>query len=95
MSWESSSCQPEGFVHFPESLSDFGVKPTGRFGDTWDTTDSSSDGGKARTTYALAGRVQRRAANGTLRIGVTWTDAAGATVQSCDSGAVTWKASTG
>jgi hypothetical protein len=96
VSWDSSSCRPEGFVHYGESLSNFGLASTGRFADSWDDTEQGADGNAARITYAVAGRVARRgAARGTLRIGVTWTDAAGATTRSCDSGAVSWKATTG
>jgi hypothetical protein len=95
VSWESSGCQPEGRVHFGEGLSNFDLASTGRFGDTWDASEATSDGGKAQTSYALAGRVSRRSASGTLHFGVTWLDAAGATTQSCDSGNLTWKAATG
>jgi hypothetical protein len=95
VSWDSSSCQPDGFVHFGESLSNFAVASNGRFGDSWDRSEQISEGGTARATYALAGRLARRSARGTLRIGVTWMDAAGATMRSCDSGSVTWKAITG
>jgi hypothetical protein len=95
VSWEPSSCQPEGGFHFWERLSNFGVKSSGRFSDSWDSTEPISDGGSARTTYALTGRVSRRTARGTMRFGVTWLDAAGATQRSCDSGGLTWKATTG
>jgi hypothetical protein len=95
VSWESSSCQPEGFVHYPEGLHNFALASGGRFSDAWDDTDQLSDGGSVRSTYALAGRIARRAARGTLRIGVQWADAAGAATESCDSGALTWKAATG
>jgi hypothetical protein len=95
VSWDSSSCQTPGYVHYGERLHNFGVAASGRFTDSWDATERLSDGGTVRTTYALTGRVAKRAANGTLRIGVTWLDAAGATTDSCDSGGITWKATTG
>ena len=95
VSWDSSGCQPEGAVHFPESLRNFPVARTGQFGDAWDESQPASDGGTVRTTYALSGRVARRVARGTLKIGVTWQDAAGATARTCDSGGLTWKALTG
>jgi hypothetical protein len=95
VSWDSTSCQTPGYVHYGERLHNIDVAASGRFSDSWDATDPLSDGGTARTTYALAGRVAKRAARGTLRIGVTWLDAAGATTDSCDSGGVTWKATTG
>ena len=95
VSWESSSCQPEGAVHFGESLRNFPVASSGRFGDSWEDIQRGGDGGSARATYALAGRIARRAARGTLKIGVTWMDPAGATIRSCDTGNVSWKAATG
>jgi hypothetical protein len=96
VSWESSSCQPEpGKVHFGESLTNFGIASTGRFADTWASSEPMSDGGKVQTSYALTGRVSRRSTSGTLHFGVTWLDPAGASTQSCDSGNVTWKAATG
>lgn len=95
VSWEPSSCQPEGGYHFWEHLSNFSLKPSGSFTDSWDSTEPMSDGGSARTTYALAGRVSRLTARGTMRFGVTWLDAAGATQRSCDSGGLRWKATTG
>jgi hypothetical protein len=95
LGWDSSSCQPEGAVHYPERLSNFRLASTGRFGDEWDATEPVSDGGSARTTYALTGRIARGGARGTLKIGVTWTDPAGAVTRTCDSGSVSWKAATG
>lgn len=93
--WESSSCEPPGQVHFGEDLTNFSLASTGRFGDSWDDTQSLSDGSTVKITYAVAGRLARRAARGTLRIGFTVTDAAGAPTRSCDSGGVSWKATTG
>jgi hypothetical protein len=95
VSWESSSCQPDGFIHFGERLHNFPLASTGRFEDSWEDTEKGSDGSTTRVTYALGGRVARRAARGTLRVGVANTDAAGAPAWSCDSGGVTWKATTG
>lgn len=95
VSWDSSSCQPPASVHFGESLSNFPLAPSGRFGDTWDNTEKTSDGGSVKLTYAVAGRVARRAARGTVRISFTVLDAAGAMTETCDSSGVTWKATTG
>jgi hypothetical protein len=95
VSWEPSSCQPDGAYHFGERLSNFPLKSSGSFTDTWDVSEPMSDGGSARTDYTLSGRVSRLSASGTLRFGVTWLDAAGATQRSCDSGGVSWKAKTG
>ena len=95
VSWQSSSCQPEAHVQFAESLGNFGLASTGRFGDSWDDTQTLDDGATVKVTYAVAGRVARRAARGTLRIGFTLQDAAGTPMRSCDSGGITWKATTG
>jgi hypothetical protein len=94
VSWSSASCQPDGFVQYPEDFTNFPVA-AGRFGDKWDDTEKSSDGGSVKVDYDVAGRVARRAVRGTLRVGVTWMDPAGAPTSSCDSGGVTWKATTG
>jgi hypothetical protein len=67
----------------------------GRVGHTWDDTVKDPDGGSRRFDYALTGRVARRVGRGTLRIALTGTDAAGAKTLSCDSGGVSWKATTG
>jgi hypothetical protein len=95
VSWDSASCQQPGSVHFGERLHNFSLAKSGRFGSTWNTSERASDGGSARTDYALTGRVAARRATGTLRIGVTWLDAAGSTTDACDSGGMTWKATTG
>ena len=95
LGWETRSCEPEMGFSYPEHLSNFRLASTGRFGDTWDDTVKDSDGGSRRFDYSLTGRVARRAVRGTLRIAITGTDAAGAKTMSCDSGSVTWKATTG
>jgi hypothetical protein len=95
VSWESSSCQPPGHVQFGESLSNFSLASTGRFADSWDDTQTLDDGVTVKVTYAVAGSIARRAARGTLRIGFALQDAAGTPMRSCDSGGVTWKATTG
>jgi hypothetical protein len=94
LSWESS-CNPDGFLHYPERLDNFPLASTGRFGDTWDDTVRDGDGGTRKFGYALTGHVARRSASGTLRVGMTRTDAGGATTRSCDSGGISWKATTG
>jgi hypothetical protein len=94
VSWDSASCQPDGFAHYPESFTNFPVA-SGRFGDKWDDTQKTSDGGSVKVSYDVAGQAGKRAMRGTLRIGVTWMDPAGAVTSTCDSGGVTWKATTG
>ena len=54
------------------------------------------DGGGKRTfAYQINARVTKTMARGTLHVGVTEADAAGAQTSSCDTGAITWKARTG
>jgi hypothetical protein len=95
VSWDSATCQTPGFVHYGEQLHNFALAKTGRFGATWNSTERDSDGGTIRSDYALAGRASARQVSGTLRIGVTWMDGAGATTDACDSGGLTYPAQTG
>jgi hypothetical protein len=92
--WESSTCTPDIFLRFGERFTNFPLH-AGSFGDSFDQTYDSTDGGKATYAYAIDGKVGRRSAKGTLHVGVTGTDAGGATTLSCDTGGVTWKATTG
>jgi len=43
----------------------------------------------------VAGRVAKPKIKGTLQVKITDSDPAGAQVDGCDSGALTWKAATG
>ncbi len=92
--WQSSTCNPERYLRFAESFSGFGVRAR-RFGETWDDSFPTDDGGQIAYAYDVAGTVSRRSMRGTLQVIVTGTDAAGATDLTCDSGAVGWRASTG
>jgi hypothetical protein len=89
-----SDCQPEGFIRFGERFTSFALS-AGKFGDAWDQSFADSEGGKLNYAYTIDGKVRRRSANGTLHVGVTQTDSAGATTATCDTGPVTWKATTG
>jgi hypothetical protein len=94
VSWHGD-CTPEGFIRFGDALHNFPAASTGRFGDKWDETVNLSEGGKRRFDYSVTGKLGRRSARGTLHVAVTDADAAGATTTSCDTGGVTWKATTG
>ncbi|MDP9347494.1 MAG: hypothetical protein M3P44_17620 [Actinomycetota bacterium] len=95
VSW-SSPCSPEGSLRFSEALRNFPAASTGRFGNTWDETFKVvPDGGSRRFDYSLTGKLGRRSARGTFRVAVAETDAAGATRATCDTGGITWKATTG
>jgi hypothetical protein len=92
--WESSSCTPDGFMRFGERFTDFPLH-AGGFSDSFEQTFPLDAGGKMQFAYSLAGKVTRKSVKGTLHVGVTGTDAAGATTNTCDSGNVTWKSTTG
>jgi hypothetical protein len=93
-SWETAVCTPDNFLRFPDRFTNFPLH-AGSFGDSFDQTYDGPDGAKRAFAYTVNGRVGRRSATGTLHVGVTQTDAAGATTLSCDTGNVTWKAATG
>jgi hypothetical protein len=94
MSWHAD-CTSGAFVRFPERFVGFALKRTGGFGNPIRQEFDVDTGGKRLYDYRLAGRVTRAAAKGSLRVMVTETDAAGAAIDSCDTGALTWKAATG
>jgi hypothetical protein len=87
-------CGDQGSFRVPDHFINFAVKRTGRFGNPFadDTTDT--DGTQRHYDYAIAGLLKKSNAKGTLQVKVTQTDPAG-TATSCDSGNVTWKATTG
>jgi hypothetical protein len=92
--WQSSTCAPDGFLRFGERFTDFPLH-AGGFSGSWDESYPRDGGGTMKYAYALTGKVKRTSASGTPHVGVTGTDAAGATTLTCDSGSVTWKAVTG
>ena len=95
VAWESSTCEPpDRFLHVPEAFTGFAVRSR-RFSGTFDDTVTTEDGGRFAFAYSLAGKVSRRSIAGTLTVNVTGTDAAGATSLTCDTGAVSWRTSTG
>lgn len=92
--WESSACEPpDNFFFFPLSFSNLRVRSS-RFGGTFDDSMPMDDGSSFRFGYEIAGSLKRRSVSGSLKMSVTGTDAAGATIVTC-SGDVTWKAATG
>jgi hypothetical protein len=93
-SWETASCTPDNFLRFSDRFTNFPLH-AGSFGDSFDQTFDGPAGAKRTFAYSVDGKVRRRSATGTLHVGVTELDAAGATTLSCDTGNVTWKATTG
>lgn len=95
VAWHSTTCEPpELGLRFGESWSGFAIRAR-RFSETFEEPFTTDDGGRIVYAYDTAGSVSRRSVSGTLRVTVTQTDAAGAPTMSCDSGAVSWRASTG
>jgi hypothetical protein len=92
--WESSTCTPDGFIRVGDRFTDFPLR-AGRFSDAFEQTFPLDAGGSMHLQYALAGKVKRKSASGTLHISATGADATGATTRTCDSGDVTWNATTG
>jgi hypothetical protein len=92
-SWVAPCAGDAGYFSSAAHWVSFPLQRTGRFGDAFDDDAVDADGAKIHWDFAVSGRL-RASANGTLRIKVTRTDPAGA-VADCDSGKVTWKATTG
>ena len=92
-----AGCTPSNlFFRFAEHFGNFPVKGSGAFGDSISDDYQLSDGaGKRNFTYQVAGRVGKPSIKGSLQVKITDSDPAGAQVDGCDSGTVTWKASTG
>jgi hypothetical protein len=95
VAWESSTCEPpDSFLRIPESFTGFAIRSRS-FSGSFDDTVQTDDGGRVAFAYNVAGKVSRRSITGTLTVNVTGTDAAGATDLTCDTGAVSWRTSTG
>lgn len=93
--WESAGCQPPGFVRFSERLTNFRISRRGAFGATFDTSFGGGNEPKATLTYSVDGRVARKASAGTLRVQLEQADPSGTVTQTCDSGTVRWRATSG
>ena len=87
-------CGEAGYFRVPDRFVDFPVKSTGRFGNPFSNDATGADGTKRHFDFAVAGRLGKAGAKGTLQVKVTETDPAGV-VTNCDSGNVTWKVATG
>jgi hypothetical protein len=85
----------QGSFTVPDRFGDFPLKRSGAFGNPF-TFDTTMDAGeKLHFDYSFGGRVATKKAGGTLQVKIAQTDPAGAPLDSCDTGAVTWKATTG
>jgi hypothetical protein len=88
-------CTSQGLFRVPDRFANFPVKSTGRFGNPMTNDVAIDAGGKLHFDYALAGRVTKKTAKGTLQVKVSETDASGVATDGCDTGGVTWSAATG
>ena len=93
--WQSGTCKPDTmFLSVNEDFSNFPLG-SGKFGDAFNMTYTPDEGGEGKVAYDITGRVAKTRASGTLRVGLTETDAAGNVTTACDSGSVSWSAVTG
>jgi hypothetical protein len=91
--WEAS-CTPSGGFQVSETLTDFPLAG-GRFGDDFTQSLSEPTGEGESSSYSLRGKLKRTRITGTLRVKTTATEATGATIAACDSGAVSYTARSG
>jgi hypothetical protein len=92
--WQAT-CSPPGGIHVIDTLNRFPLSASGAFGDTFSMTVPADGGGQHRLDFVVHGRVRKTKAVGRIQVHVTSTDAAGATVRTCDSGVVSWGATSG
>jgi hypothetical protein len=90
----SAPCGDAGYFRYADHWGNFRVKTTGRFGNPFADDVTIESGSKLHYDYDVAGRLSKAAAKGTLQVKVTETDPAGVATN-CDTGGVTWKATTG
>jgi hypothetical protein len=93
--WHAPCATSGGSYRVPYNFSNFPVSSTGRFGDAFTEDVPMDAGGNLHAEFALAGRISRASAKGTLQVKLSETDAAGVATDNCDSGGMTWKATTG
>jgi hypothetical protein len=90
----NAPCGDAGFFRAPDHFVNFAVKSTGRFGNPFSDDTTIESGAKRHYDYDVGGRVSKTSAKGTLKVKVTETDPAGVATN-CDTGGITWKATTG
>ena len=95
LTWRAPCAPSGGFWRVADHWGNFRVKSTGSFGNPFNQEFAMDAGGKRRFDAAIAGRVGRTSAKGTVQVKISETDVNGAATDSCDTGAVTWKAATG
>ena len=96
ITWRTASCTPDAGFSFPDGFEGLRLKSTGGFADTSAPVYALSDGsGTRHFAYKLSGHVSKTSVKGALRVTFNDTDANGAQTLACDSGAITFKATTG
>ena len=90
-------CTPQGFGQFGEFLRNFPIKK-GRFGDSWkssytDPTDPSA--AFSTQEFSARGKIKGARASGSFHTEITFQNVTGAAVATCDSGSLSWRASSG
>jgi hypothetical protein len=91
VTWDAD-CQPSGGLDIADSLINFPVSATGRFGDSFSQELTPPGGGKQVFSYMLDGDAGRTRASGRFQVTMSETDGAGAAVGSCDSTLLSWSA---
>jgi hypothetical protein len=89
-----ADCSQGGFGG-PDRIGNFAVKRSGAFGNPFSADTTMDAGEKLHFDYAFAGRLSAKQVRGTLQVKVAITDPAGTPVDSCDTGGLTFKATTG
>jgi hypothetical protein len=96
VTWSSSTCTPDASFTFPDGFQGLKLKSTGAFAGRYAPVYTLSDGsGTRHFAYDVSGRVSKTKVSGALRVTFNDTDAAGAQTLACDSGGITFKATTG
>jgi hypothetical protein len=91
--WQAS-CTPSGAFQVGDTLLDFPLAGN-RFGDDFTWNASAPTGEKQTLRYSLRGKIKRARVTGTFRVKATDIDATGVTSATCDTGAVSYTASSG
>jgi hypothetical protein len=85
-------CQSGGVYFWGQPYMDFPIDSGGRFGDSFDDSGPAPENQQGKLRIEVRGRVGKSAIKGTYRVTVAILDAAGAQVDTCDSGLLTWSA---
>lgn len=86
-------CTPDGTLTVGDTLTNFRISPTGRFGDDFRDTISNPEG-TFTVAYSVRGRIGRATGRGSFRLLFTATDTAGSTT-SCDTGRFSYRVTSG